>query len=119
MVRAIALLRDLYQAGAFPRGFATLGTEDVNTLMQTGRAAMTMTSMSRTSLYNDPARSKFPGKIKVTAIPVAAELKGRFEVAPAKVEFWAMAIPKTSKNKKLAWGLIREMAPRTRPCRRP
>jgi multiple sugar transport system substrate-binding protein len=110
MVRAVTLLRELYAAGAMPKGFATLGTEDVNTWMQTGRAAMAMTGMSRYNIYNDPARSKFPGKIKVTTIPIAAELRARYEAAPAKVEFWSMAIPKSSKHKKLAWGLIREMS---------
>jgi multiple sugar transport system substrate-binding protein len=110
MVRAVSLLRDLYAAGAMPKGFATLGTEDVNTWMQGGRAAMAMTGMSRYNIYNDPARSKFPGKIKVTTIPIAAELRGKFDAAPAKVEFWSMAIPKASKNKQLAWALMREMS---------
>ena len=109
MVKAATLLRDLYAAGAFPRGFATIGNEDVNTWMQSGRGAMSITSMSRHNIYNDPARSKFPGRIKVTTIPIAAELRGRFETAPAKVEYWSMAIPKTSKHKKLAWSLIRDM----------
>ena len=69
MVRAITFLRDLQVAGALPRGFATLGTEDVNTWMQTGRAAMAITSMGRHNIYNDPAKSKYPGKIKVGADP--------------------------------------------------
>lgn len=110
MVRAIAFMHDLQVAGALPRGFNTLGTEDVNTWMQTGRAAMAITSMGRHNIYNDPAKSKYPGRIKVVPIPIANELRSRFEVAPAKVETWSMAIPKTSKNKKLAWSLIREMA---------
>jgi multiple sugar transport system substrate-binding protein len=71
---------------------------------------MAMTGMSRYNIYNDPARSKFPGKIKVTTIPIAAELRGKFDAAPAKVEFWSMAIPKASKNKQLAWALMREMS---------
>jgi multiple sugar transport system substrate-binding protein len=112
MVRAVAFLRDLYAAGAMPKGFATLGTEDVNTWMQTGRAAMAMTGMSRYNIYNDPARSKFPGRIKVTTIPIAAELRSKYDAAPAKVEFWAMAIPKTSTHKKLAWSFIRELSSR-------
>jgi len=78
--------------------------------MQTGRAAMAITSMGRHNIYNDPAKSKYPGRIKVVPIPIANELRSRFDVAPAKVEFWSMVIPKASKNKKLAWSLIREMA---------
>ena len=110
MVRAISFMREMQEAGALPRGFNTLGTEDVNTWMQTGRAAMAITSMGRHNIYNDPAKSKYPGKIKVVPIPIANELRSKYEVAPAKVEFWAMAIPKASKNKKQAWSLIREMA---------
>lgn len=110
MVRAIAFMHELQVAGALPRGFNTLGTEDVNTWMQTGRAAMAITGMGRHNIYNDPGKSKYPGRIKVVPIPISNELKGKYEVAPAKVEFWAMAIPKGSKHKKEAWGLIREMA---------
>jgi multiple sugar transport system substrate-binding protein len=110
MVRAIAFMHELQVAGALPRGFNTLGTEDVNTWMQSGRAAMAITSMGRHNIYNDPAKSKYPGQIKVVPIPIANELRSKFEVAPAKVEIWAMAIPKSSKNKKQAWSLIREMA---------
>jgi multiple sugar transport system substrate-binding protein len=110
MVRAIAFMHEMQVAGALPRGFNTLGTEDVNTWMQTGRAAMAITSMGRHNIYNDPAKSKYPGRIKVVPIPIANELRSRFDVAPAKVEFWSMVIPKASKNKKLAWSLIREMA---------
>ena len=55
MLNAIRLLRDLFQAGAFPRNFASLSTEDVNTWMQQGRAAMSLQSMGRNRIYNDPA----------------------------------------------------------------
>jgi multiple sugar transport system substrate-binding protein len=109
MVRAVTILRELFLANAFPRGFATIQTEDVNTWMQTGRAAMSLVGMSRTNIYNDPQRSKFPGKFKVAPLPIAGELKKAFDVAPAKVEFWSMAIPRNSKHKKLAWSLIKEM----------
>jgi len=112
MVRAITLLRELYQAGAFPRNFATLGTEDVNVWMQQGRAAMVLQSMGRNQIFNDPAKSQFPGKIKTTTIPVSRELQGKYPVAPAKVEFWGMAIPKNSKNKDKAWALMKEMLSR-------
>lgn len=109
MVNAITLLRDLFVAGAFPRNFASISTEDVNVWMQTGRAAMVINSMGRNSIYNDPARSQFPGKFKTTTIPISREFASKFEVAPAKVEFWGMAIPKNTKNKELAWGLMRQM----------
>jgi multiple sugar transport system substrate-binding protein len=112
MLRAITLLRELYQAGAFPRNFATLGTEDVNVWMQQGRAALVLQSMGRNQIFNDPAKSQFAGRIKTTTIPVSRELQGKYAVAPAKVEFWGMAIPKNSKNKERAWSLMKEMVSR-------
>jgi multiple sugar transport system substrate-binding protein len=112
MVRAITILRELFQAGAFPRGFAAISTEDVNVWMQTGRAAMVINSMGRNQIYNDPARSQFPGKLKTTTIPISEELRSRYPVAPAKVEFWGMAIPRHSRNKAQAWALMREMLSR-------
>ena len=109
MLNAIRMLRSLFEAGAFPRNFATLSTEDVNTWMQTGRAAMSLQSMGRTRIYNDPAKSKFPGRIKTIALPASKTVAGKFTVAPAKVEFWGMVIPKNAKRKDLSWAFIREM----------
>ena len=109
MLNAIRMLRSLFEAGAFPRNFATLSTEDVNTWMQTGRAAMSLQSMGRNRIYNDPAKSKFPGRIKTIALPASKAMAGKFTVAPAKVEFWGMVIPKNAKRKDLSWAFIREM----------
>jgi multiple sugar transport system substrate-binding protein len=117
MVRALTALRDLYRAGAFPKAFTTIQTEDVNTWMQTGRAAMAITSMGRHSIYNDPGKSKYAGKIKVTTIPAAKELEGRFPVAPAKVEFWAMVLPRNSRHKPVAWSLVKEVSSRPNTLR--
>lgn len=109
MLNAIKLLRELFQAGAFPRNFATLSPEDVNVWMQTGRAAMSLQSMGRNRIYNDPQKSKFPGKIKTVAVPASKTLAGKYEAAPAKVEFWGMVIPKNAKRKELAWSFIKAM----------
>lgn len=109
MVKALTVLRELFLAGAFPRNFASIQNEEVATWMQTGRAAINYASMGRTQIYNDPAKSQFAGKIKTVPIPVSAELRGKYEVAPAKVEFWGMGIPKNAKNKDAAWDLIRAM----------
>ena len=76
MLNAIKLLRALFEAGAFPRNFATLSPEDVNVWMQTGRAAMSLQSMGRNRIYNDPQKSKFPGKIKTVAVPASTALAG-------------------------------------------
>jgi multiple sugar transport system substrate-binding protein len=109
MLNAIKLLRDLFQAGAFPRNFAALNTEDVNTWMQQGRAAMSLQSMGRNRVYNDPQKSRFAGRIMTGAVPISASLKSRFAVAPAKVEFWGMVIPRNSKHKDLAWRFMKAM----------
>lgn len=109
MMNAIKLLRALFQAGAFPRTFAALTTEEVATWMQQGRAAMALQSMGRNRIFNDPQKSKFAGKISTGAVPISAEFKSKYAVAPAKVEFWGMAIPKNSKRKELAWSFIKAM----------
>lgn len=109
MLNAIKLLRALFEAGAFPRNFATLSPEDVNVWMQTGRAAMSLQSMGRNRIYNDPQKSKFPGRIKTVAVPASKTLAGRYTAAPAKVEFWGLVIPKNAKRKDLAWSFIKAM----------
>lgn len=110
MLNAIKMLRELFVAGAFPRNFATLSTEDVNVWMQQGRAAFSLQSMGRNRIYNDPQKSKFPGKIKTIALPGSKTLAGRYEAAPAKVEFWGLCIPKNAKRKDLSWSFIKAMA---------
>lgn len=109
MLNAIKLLRALFEAGAFPRNFATLSPEDVNVWMQTGRAAMSLQSMGRNRIYNDPQKSKFPGKIMTVAVPASKTLAGTYEAAPAKVEFWGLVIPKNARRKDLAWSFIKAM----------
>ena len=110
MIEAVSSLRDLYAAGALPRNITAINGEDVNPWMQTGRAAMIIGAMGRNAIYNDPAKSKFPGQIKTIPIPVARALQGKYDVAPTKVEFWGMAMPRTSQRKELAWSLIRAMS---------
>lgn len=109
MLNAIRLVRELFVAGAFPRNFAALQSEDVNTWVQQGRAAMALNSMGRNRIYNDPARSKFPGRIFTIAVPAAEAMRSQFEVAPAKVEFWGMTIPRNAPRKDLSWSFIKAM----------
>jgi multiple sugar transport system substrate-binding protein len=109
MMNAIKLLRDLFEGGAFPRNFAALSTEDVATWMQQGRAAMALQSMGRNRIFNDPQKSRFAGKIQTGAVPISASLKDRYAVAPAKVEYWGMAIPRNAKRKDLSWSFIKAM----------
>jgi len=109
MMNAIKLLRALYQEGAFPRNFTTLTTEDTTQWVQQGRVAFVLQSMSRNRLFNDPKGGAYAGKIRTVAMPSAAALKGKYPVAPTKVEFWGMAIPRTAQRKELSWALMRSM----------
>ncbi len=111
MLRAVQTMRDFYAAGVIPRNWTAIKGEEVNTWMQTGRVAMTITSFGRTQFYNDKEKSKHPGDIKVMAMPVSRDLKARFpDAAPAKTEFWSMCIPKSARNKAIAWSLIKELS---------
>jgi len=111
MLRAVQTMRDFYAAGVIPRNWTAIKGEEVNTWMQTGRVAMTITSFGRTQFYNDKEKSKHPGDIKVMAMPASRDLKTRFpDAAPAKTEFWSMCIPKSARNKAIAWSLIKELS---------
>jgi multiple sugar transport system substrate-binding protein len=112
MVKAVTLLRDFYREGVLPRSFAQIKDEEVTTWMTGGRAAMTIQGLSRTQFYNDPTKSKFPGKFKTAVMPVAADLKSRFEAAPVKTEFWCFVIPKNAAHKMEAWELIVDLLSR-------
>lgn len=109
MVRTLEALAALFTAGALPRNIATLNNEEVTTWMQQGRAAMTINPFGRLVSYNDPAASRYPGKLKPMLVPMAADLAGRVAYAPT-VEFWGFAIPKNSTRKALAWELVRALS---------
>jgi multiple sugar transport system substrate-binding protein len=105
MVKALQVFADLYKAGAIPRNVATLSNEEVTTMMQQGRAAMTINPTARLVSYNDPAKSKYPGKFKPLVPPMASDLAGKLAYAPT-VEFWSLVIPANSRNKRKAWDLL-------------
>ncbi|MBM3547978.1 MAG: extracellular solute-binding protein [Alphaproteobacteria bacterium] len=104
-IKVVTLLRDFFRKGIFPKNVFTFKTEEVITMMQQGRAAMTNQPFGRFFNYNDAKQSKFPGEFKVTTIPAAGG-----GIAPAKTSVWGMAIPANSKNKQLAWTLIKELS---------
>lgn len=111
MLRAVQTMRDFYAAGVIPRNWTAIKGEEVNTWMQSGRVAMTITSFGRTQFYNDKEKARNPGAIKVMALPAARDFKGRFpDAAPAKTEFWSMCIPRSARNKAIGWSLIRELS---------
>ena len=105
-VRAVAVLCDLYRKGVLPKNSMSLKTEDVITFMQQGRGAMTNNPFNRYINYNDAKASKYVGKIAVVSLPLAVDGKPM----PAKTSVWAMAIPRNSRNKERAWGLIKHLS---------
>jgi multiple sugar transport system substrate-binding protein len=108
-MNAVQTLADFYKDGVLPKNWAAIKDEEINNWVQTGRVAMTTTSCGRNRIYNDPEKSKEAGNIKTIAIPVSEKLKDKYAVAPAKVEFWTIVIPKNSKHKDLAWDLVKTM----------
>ncbi len=110
MIRTVTLLKEFFAKGILPRTWTRFSTEDTITFMTQGRAAMAITPFGRYANFNDPQRSKFAGQIDVVPVPIAAALKDRFAVAPAKTEFWAFVIPRNTPNKDLAWDLIRHFS---------
>jgi multiple sugar transport system substrate-binding protein len=109
MVKSLTVLADLYKAGVLPRNTATLNNEEITTWMQQGRAAMSIQPFARLASYNDPQKSKYPGKLKPLMPLMAADLVGKAAYAPT-VEFWSLVIPKNAKNKKQSWEFIRALS---------
>lgn len=109
MVEALAVLAALYKDGVLPRNTATLNNEELTTWMQQGRAAMSIQPFARLASYNDPQKSRYPGKLKPLVPPMAEALVGKVAYAPT-VEFWSLVIPANSKNQRAAWDFIRHLS---------
>jgi multiple sugar transport system substrate-binding protein len=107
MVKGLTVLNDMFKAGALPRSYATTRNDDQVTWMQQGRAAFTMITFARYKQFNDPANSKFPGKIKAVQFPKSASYNGEMS---AVTESWGMSIPANFADKELAWSYIREVS---------
>src|SRR3546814_12515586 len=101
MVTAISALRDLYEAGAFPRNFPTLLQEEASTWIQSGRAAMLITNMSRHPQLNTVESSSFAGKIKAANLPVSETPHGALKIAPVGIRIWTLVLPPNATEKVL------------------
>ncbi|WP_137178216.1 ABC transporter substrate-binding protein [Roseomonas sp. AR75] len=99
MLKALDLLRAFFAEGVLPRTFPRFSTEQVTTAMQQGRAAFAISPISRFTALNNPASSRYPGRIQVATVPSAPEIVSRFPVAPVKSEIWALAIPRNARNR--------------------
>ena len=109
MTRAVAVIRDLFEAGALPRSYAAITNEDQVTWLQQGRAAFAILPFSRAAQLNRPDQSRFPGKIMAMEMPVSVTAPAGTKMA-AVVEFWAMTIPANARDKPLAWSFVRAMS---------
>ena len=109
MVQALQLMQDLFKEGHLPKTITAMNQNDLVGAMQTGQVAMMAFPFGRTTLFNDPKASKYPGQFVTGLFPGNAEMTARGEVV-STAEFWAMTIPKNSTNKDLAWSLIRELS---------
>jgi multiple sugar transport system substrate-binding protein len=109
MIKAIAAIRGLFEAGALPRSYATTTNEDQVTSLQQGRAAFAILPFSRHAQLNRPEQSRFPGQIRAMEMPMSAAAPAGLKMAAA-VEFWSMAILANARDKDLAWSFIRTMS---------
>jgi multiple sugar transport system substrate-binding protein len=107
--QGLAALRGMFEAGSLPRSYATTRNDDQVTWLQQGRAAFTVLPFARGAQLNNPEQSKFPGRIKAVEFPGSAAIKGKVPMASV-VEAWAMSIPRSAKDKALAWSFIREVS---------
>lgn len=108
MIKALAMLRGFYEDGVLARNFAATTQEDMISGMQDGRIAMVYFPFGRTTLFNDPEKSRYAGSFKTMLSPISTEAEPEVEGASI-TEFWLMVIPKNSKHKEPAWDFIRTM----------
>lgn len=101
-------IRDLFNAGVLPKAMPTFDQNTPLEWMLQGRTAMVIYPMARHTQMNDPKLSKYAGRVKTVAIPAAAG--SGLAAAPAIFEFWSVGIPANTKNKDLAWSLIRHLS---------
>ncbi|MBW8728722.1 MAG: extracellular solute-binding protein [Inquilinus limosus] len=109
MEKGLAVLADLFQAGALPRSYANTRNDDMVTWLQQGRAAFGVLPFARFAQLNNPEQSSVPGKIKAVAFPGSTTLPAGTGMA-AVVESWAMAIPANSADKDLSWSFIKAVS---------
>lgn len=112
MIKALTMLRDMFAENVLPQALISIANTDLDTWMQTGRAAMCVGGMGRNRIYNDADASQFPGEIQTMALPPSEEIASEFEVAPIKTEYWSMVIPQPSQQKDLSWSFIEALSTR-------
>jgi len=105
MIAGLTELAKLHQEGVIPPNATTYNLDELIATMREGRCVFAVNPFARYTALNDPAASLYPGQIDV--VPYPTNTPG---VASANTEFWSWAIPGNSKQKDLAWDLIRELS---------
>jgi multiple sugar transport system substrate-binding protein len=105
MIAGLTELANLYKEGVLPPNSTSLGLDELIATMREGRGVFAINPFSRYTTLNDPDASLYPGQIDV--IPFPTNEVGK---ASANTEFWSWAIPANSKQKDLAYDLIRELS---------
>jgi multiple sugar transport system substrate-binding protein len=105
---ALAVMQGMYKAHSLPRSYATTHNEDEAIWMLQGRAAFTIYPFARYHQLNDPAQSRYPGKITASEFPMSRTMGGK--PMQSVTEFWAMSIPGNAKDKELGWSFIQAMS---------
>jgi multiple sugar transport system substrate-binding protein len=106
-IKAVTVLAELYKLGALPKGMFTWAVEGAVANMQQGLSAMSMSLFTFTPQYNDAAKSRFPGRIKATSIPMAAETRSAEKTVAPRNEVWCWVIPRNAPDKERTWDFIR------------
>jgi multiple sugar transport system substrate-binding protein len=109
MIKTIALLRSLSVDGVLPRSYTTITNDDQVTWLQQGRAAFGIMPFSRFAQLNRADQSRYPGRLKAIKVPMSTQAPPGLEMASV-VEFWALAIPRNTPDKALAWSFIKAMS---------
>lgn len=101
-------IRELFKDGVLPEATPTFDQNTPLEWMLQGRAAMVIYPTARNAQMNNPSTSKYANRIITIAVPPAQD--SSLATAPGQYEFWAMGIPKNSKNKDLAWSFIKQLS---------
>ena len=107
-VKAVERIKALFDKGAIPPNFFSMDSTSVQTLMRQGLAAMTLFGDNYFLRFNNAKSSRIAGHAGFFAIP--GEKAGTY--SPAKVAFWAAALPKNAseESRKAGWTFIRYLA---------
>ncbi len=103
-VKAVEFLKGLYKDGAIPPNFTELNSGSIRQLYTNGLVGMIFLGDNYYVRFNNPKKSQIAGHSEVSYIPMAGG-----GVAPTKLAFWGVGIPKNGdpKKRQLAYDFIR------------